>query len=335
MIRSSHVLACLLMIVLLTACGTPAAPSASSSAATATATTAVASAPSASSSGTRKIRHALGETEVPLNPQRIVAITGQMDLDSLLALGVKPIAAGDYNRSGPDQPFAPYQASMTDGIEALPVAPQTNFERLVLLKPDLIIGQRGRVEDIYDRLSAIAPTIALDWGTPWQDTFRTVAAAVGRDEQAEQKLAEIDQRIAAVAQQVKPETKTLEISIADVAPDYALVFNTHSHAAQLIDQLGLKRPAAQQSKPQDPSETYIEISLERLDMANGDIIFEMTHGDPEQEAYGQQLAGNALWKDLRAVKAGQVHFVGAHWYVPTVLTVPAVLDDLERYVIQE
>jgi iron complex transport system substrate-binding protein len=331
MIRRSPVLAWLLIFgLLLSACGAPATTD------TATAPAAASSATSAATTdGTRKIRHALGETEVPLNPQRIVAITGQMDLDSLLALGVKPIAAGDYNRSGPEQPFAPYQEPLTDGIEALPVAPQTNFERLVLLKPDLIIGQRGRVEDIYDRLSAIAPTIALDWGTPWQESFRTVATAVGRTEQAEAVLAALDQRIAATAARVNPDLKTLEISIADIAPEYALVFNSHSHAAQLIDQLGLKRPAAQQVKPQDPSETYIEISLERLDMADGDIIFEMTHGDPEQVAYSQQLASNALWKELRGVKAGRVHFVGAHWYVPTVLTIPAVLDDLERMVIQE
>ena len=40
----------------------------------------------------RAISHALGETIVPLNPQRVVVLT-QAALDNSLALGVKPVGS--------------------------------------------------------------------------------------------------------------------------------------------------------------------------------------------------------------------------------------------------
>ena len=67
--------------------------------------------PEASSGGTRTIQHALGETEVPENPQRVVAYFSAADV--ALAVGVKPIAVDDATAN------AEYLQDRLEGVESV------------------------------------------------------------------------------------------------------------------------------------------------------------------------------------------------------------------------
>lgn len=103
----------------------------------------------------RVVQHVLGETCIPANPQRIVTLSIPT-LGHALSLGVKPIGSTYIN----DKYFLPYLENKLDGINTVG-SDRPNLERLLSLKPDLIVGLDWE-ESIYPLLSKIAPTVLDD-----------------------------------------------------------------------------------------------------------------------------------------------------------------------------
>ncbi|MEM7593900.1 MAG: ABC transporter substrate-binding protein, partial [Cyanobacteria bacterium P01_A01_bin.83] len=110
----------------------------------------------------RVVQHAMGETCVPLNPQRIVTIDSTM-LEAALALDRKPVGSPlDFVLPSMDQ----------EGIADLGDSERINLERVLALKPDLILGQAyGTVP--YAQLAQIAPTVLVDFqhSGQWKENF--------------------------------------------------------------------------------------------------------------------------------------------------------------------
>jgi iron complex transport system substrate-binding protein len=144
------------------------------------------------------VTHKFGETTVPAEPRRVV-VAGLTEQDIVLELGVTPIATTEWYG---EQPYAtwpwatellgeaePTVLSTTDGFE---------YERIASLEPDLIIGTNaGLLQEEYDRLSEIAPTIAsvegsTQWFSSWQDQTRQVAAALGRSDAGEELISGVE-----------------------------------------------------------------------------------------------------------------------------------------------
>jgi iron complex transport system substrate-binding protein len=125
---------------------------------------------------TRTVTHLLGETEIPANPQRIVA---DQYIGHLLALGVKPVGArGDLMKS-------PFLKDFVSGIEDS--GSPMNLERVLELKPDLIIVQSG---DNYEELSKIAPTIVYEYGKLNSiEQLRLFGEILGKEKEAEEWIA--------------------------------------------------------------------------------------------------------------------------------------------------
>lgn len=102
----------------------------------------------------REIRHALGTTTIESKPERIVVLdTGE--LDAMVQLGIRPVGAAEYNAAGLPQ----YLRDQVQGIEVVGTTAEPDLEAILALNPDLILSSKLRHEAIYDRLSAIAPTV--------------------------------------------------------------------------------------------------------------------------------------------------------------------------------
>lgn len=108
----------------------------------------------------RVVQHAMGETCIPRNPQRIVTLWIST-FSSTLALGVKPIAYVWI----PGEPFPKHLRDKVDGVEFVGSLNEPNLEKILLLKPDLILSNT-RLQNIYKPLTEIAPTVVLDYPAP-------------------------------------------------------------------------------------------------------------------------------------------------------------------------
>ncbi|AJJ17850.1 solute-binding iron ABC transport protein [Yersinia intermedia] len=145
------------------------------------------------------IEHAQGTTQVPLNPQKVIILNPSV-LDTADALHIK--VAGVPQTSA----HLPAFLSQYSGTEYLNAGTlfEPDYEALSQAKPDLIIAG-GRAHDAYDKLSAIAPTIALDVDTQHftqslAQRTEQLASIFGKEEEAKALLSKFSSQINEIKQ---------------------------------------------------------------------------------------------------------------------------------------
>lgn len=150
---------------LLTACGSDTTP------------------PDVPGAATRSVDHTAGTAEVPVAPQRVVAIDYSVAV-ALIALGLTPIAVPSELEVflEPVAELLPNPPQIAD--TATTDAYEVNVEAIAAAGPDVVLGT-DQDADSYDLLAAVAPTVLVEYGTNggWRQRFRAVADAVGRTEQ--------------------------------------------------------------------------------------------------------------------------------------------------------
>ena len=130
------------------------------------------------------IDHAMGTTEVPDAPLRVITLTNETT-EAALALGMTPVGAP---KSWYGDPWYPHLGDRLEGTEVLGTELAVNVELVAALEPDLIIGSRKRDEEIYGQLSAIAPTVFIEGLGAWKDNFAFVADVLNREAEGEAAL---------------------------------------------------------------------------------------------------------------------------------------------------
>jgi len=109
--------------------------------------------PPAPATETRTIAHAIGSTEVPAAPERVVVLDTPQ-LDAVVALGATPVGAVRTDISSE----LPSWIGDVDDIAEVGTIQKPNLEAIAALRPDLILSSTLRHEDLYE-LAAIAPTV--------------------------------------------------------------------------------------------------------------------------------------------------------------------------------
>ncbi|OBK91656.1 iron ABC transporter substrate-binding protein [Mycobacterium asiaticum] len=161
--------------------------------------------PGSPGGGSVTVTHLFGETVVKEPPKRVVS-AGYTEQDDLLAVGVVPIAVTNWFG---DQPFAVWPWAQPKLGPAQPVMLNLDngiqVDQIAGLKPDLIVAiNAGLDADTYQKLSAIAPTIAQSGGDaffePWKDQATAIGQAVFRADQMKSLIAAVDGRFTDVGQ---------------------------------------------------------------------------------------------------------------------------------------
>ncbi|MGO9383930.1 MAG: ABC transporter substrate-binding protein [Mycobacterium sp.] len=155
--------------------------------------------------GSVTVNHLFGQTVIKEPPKRVVS-AGYTEQDDLLAVGVVPIAVTNWFG---DQPFAVWPWAQPKLGAAQPVVLNLDngipVDQIAGLKPDLIVAINAGVDaDTYQKLSAIAPTVAQADGDaffePWKDQATAVGQAVFQADQMKSLIDAVDQKFAAVSQ---------------------------------------------------------------------------------------------------------------------------------------
>ena len=106
---------------------------------------------------TKVVKHAKGEATIPVNPKRIVDLSGSTE--ELLLLGHKPVGTANTYKDK----IQNHLTDKLDGVKAVGWywAPKVDLEAVTALKPDLIILNNRQLK-IYDQLEKVAPTVVLE-----------------------------------------------------------------------------------------------------------------------------------------------------------------------------
>lgn len=281
----------------------------------------------------RTVEHKYGITEIPEAPERVVTV-GISDHDAVLALGTVPVAITVDSDSSGDQPHGVWpwaQDELGDGKpEVLPTA-EIDYERIAALQPDLITTvYSGITAEDYQKLSQIAPTVAQsgeypDAGMPWDEMTRLISRALGEEEQAEELIAEVEERFAQAREQ-HPEfnDKTaVYAGFLDAGQYYAET--AQSSRVEVLSALGFKVP-----EEVTGDEFFVEISQEQLSLLDHDVLMWEIGDNPDITT---AIKNNPLYQQLGVAREGRDIFVedelltGGLIYI-SVLSLPYVIDYL-------
>ncbi|MBE9198263.1 MULTISPECIES: iron-siderophore ABC transporter substrate-binding protein [unclassified Nodularia (in: cyanobacteria)] len=273
----------------------------------------------------RMVKHTMGKTCVPINPQRIVTFS-LPTLGNVLTLGVKPLGSTYIDMLSENT----YLKGKVDGIHSLGIS-SPNLEKILLLKPDIIIGWNAE-SPFYPLLSKIAPTVLFDFQADknWRDLFDFVTQVLGKQEEAQQAWQHYIQRIAKLKTVLGERYRNQEISLVFLAPGVIFSEGKNSFPDFILKDVGLQRP-----KSQDVIVPYTQIyfSIEELEKVDGDILFVGTLTDDDQK-FLEELKQKPLWKNLRAVQQNHVYSIDyLTWRAGNLLAADAVIDDLFKYLV--
>jgi len=250
----------------------------------------------------REITHAMGVTEVPDAPQRVVILTNE-GTEALLAVGIVPVGAV---QSWDGDPW--YRHLAADLADTVPLGTElaVDLEVLATLEPDLILGTKVRQEKIYEQLSAIAPTVMTETiGGEWQENLKFYAQVVDRVAEGEAALAAFAARTDAIRAALG-ERVDEEISLVRFSPNRTRIYYKDTFGGLILSQIGFRRPPAQ-----DKDEFASEVTKERIPEMEGDRIFYFSSdldGD-EATANLNDWLSDPLWLNLEGVKAGRAQRV--------------------------
>ncbi|AUG77324.1 ABC transporter substrate-binding protein [Kitasatospora sp. MMS16-BH015] len=275
----------------------------------------------------RTIRHAMGSTEIPQRPTRVVVLdTGE--LDNVVSLGIQPVGVA-YTDGSKTMPG--YLKGQAGSPAAVGTISSLNLEAIAGLKPDLILGSQLRAQDQYAALSKIAPTVfSIRPGYPWKENFTLNATPFGLEAEAKAKLDDYRSRAQALGAQLSSKLggKLPTITPLRFMPGRIRLYAELSFIGTLLADIPLAQPKIEQVK-----ELAVEVSPEQIDKADADWIFYGVYGSPSATSQDAVLGG-ALWRTLGAVKSGQARPVADEtWFLGLgVMAADAVFADLAGFV---
>lgn len=241
-------------------------------------------------------------------PERAVALSWSL-AEQLVELGVPPVGMADPEgyRVWVRRPALP------DGVLDVGLRQEPNYERIAELNPDVILlsdDQRGFI----DQLQRIAPVVHFDTFSEDHDnaaaaveTFRTLGRLFGREDVADARLAERDQRLAALRETVQahfdgdPPPVTV-VRLSDEAR--ARVYDENSMPVAALNVLGLET-----GYPLPPTRWGVTAKTLRdlAAVSDGPLLY------IEPFEHAEELFANPLWKAMPFVRGDRVRALPPTW----------------------
>lgn len=281
---------------------------------------------------TKIVSHALGKVKIPLKPQRVIVLEENVVLDSVVALGIKPV--GVVYCAGCEEKFRGIPSDLLADVPVLgSIGSQPSLEKILALKPDLILALTN-LKSSYKLLSSIAPTVMIDFPTMYdfKKRLRYVAQVLGKSDRAEELLTQYQNRIQKLRLQLGKQVAAKTISVIYLAGSADIFYSYRGDFlpyGQIISDAGL-RLIQQNQKQRD-----LTLSIEVLPEYDADFLFIMTDSLKKdfKEANPEVLSflKKPIWSKLKAVQNKQVYKV--NWNVGGTIGANRIIDDLFKYLV--
>lgn len=244
------------------------------------------------------IKDVTGEVSIPKEPKRIVDLSGNSDILSILGyqvIGTANSDAYDYTK------FPSYLEDTLHGAAILGYSMQDTMdvEALMKLEPDLIIISTVQ-EKMLEQLKQIAPTVMVqNEALSWKQDIRNLAKVFEKETEAEAWIKAYEEKAKGIGEKIRQNygDDTSYLSFLASGGQF-FVFSDAGFGDVLYNDLGLSRP---KGMPEQSDISLPVVTYEGLAQIEADVIFLITTDEMKQE-----LEANSIWKGLSAVKQGHV-----------------------------
>lgn len=264
--------------------------------------------------------------------QRVAAL-GLGDTDTLLALGITPVAVAPWGAKGDGDPsgVGPWAKDELGDAQPLPIyGTGTGFtadivEQVASTSPTQIIAVNAAVDErAHADLEKIAPVTThppeyTDWQVPWEVQVTTIADAVGEHDRGQELIAQSEQTL----EEFRNEHPELQGKTAAVVMPYAGKLGLYTEGdgrGDMIEKLGFTIPEELQATPEGTF--YRDIAPENYRELNSlDYLFVLDYNGAVE-----QLKNDPIFSDLDIVKQDKVVYLdedtGNAMSMPNPLTIP-------------
>ncbi|MES5917525.1 ABC transporter substrate-binding protein [Bacillus cereus group sp. RP37] len=217
------------------------------------------------------------------------------DMNIIHALGGKIVGRPDTKITLPEE---------LKKVQVIGNAHQPNFEQIASLKPDVLIANNGFQKNV-PTVEGQGTKVMISSANSVQDIQKNIEI-YGTVMKKEDKAKELNQKI---NDQIKKYEKKSDVKALLVygAPGTYLAALPTSLSGDILEKTGGKNIAADFPEMKEYPQ-YAQLSVERIIEANPDVIYLITHGDPNsvKKAFEGEMMKNEAWKNLDAVKQNRV-----------------------------
>ncbi|WBM69731.1 Fe2+-enterobactin ABC transporter substrate-binding protein [Buttiauxella sp. WJP83] len=255
-------------------------------------------------------------------PVRIVSTSVTLT-GSLLAIDAPVVASGATtpgNRMGDSQGFLRQWGDVAKArnVQRLYIG-EASAEAVAAQMPDLILISATGGDSalaLYDQLSAIAPTLVINYDDKsWQQLLTQLGEITGHEKQAAERIASFDKQLSEAKQRMVLPPQPVTALVYTPASHSANLWTEQSAQGKLLQQLGFTLstlPAAiQASKSMGKRHDIVQLGGENLATGlNGESLFLFASDEKDATA----LEANPLLSHLPAVQQKRVYALGTETF---------------------
>lgn len=282
------------------------------------------------------IDHRYGATTIDTAVSRIATL-GPGDADTLLALGITPTTMVPFSDPTEKTVVTPWNKDLLGDNRPVILAGASQdlagaVTKAIATNPQLIVAVNNAVtQNVYDNLAKVTDTIVRptqygDWQVPWTASTTEIGTAVGKPEETKKLVADTQQKFTD-AKAANPQLAGRTSAVVLGSPGGGVsIYSPGDGRGQILTNLGMTFPTSLDSTITNGF--YGSISDENLNLLGGLDKLVVT----DYAGSTEKLKANPAFANLDVVKRGDVVYVdaetGSAMSVPTVLTIPWVLDKL-------
>ncbi|MCG7408336.1 ABC transporter substrate-binding protein [Paenibacillus sp. ACRRX] len=255
---------------------------------------------------TRIVKDAYGDVTIPTEPKNMLVLRSNY-AENLIEIGVTPQMVTVIEEIEPE--YRP-KLFKDNNVKIIPtVQYEDNLEVILEAAPDVIIAEGAAIDaKKYEALSKIAPTVAVEAGVAIDEYVPVLGKLFNKEKEAELALKKFNEKIEDTKKKLHNAIGDEKILVLRVEQKQYRVLGTEKGSPgsdMLYTKLGLNIP----TKLKDNKDWFTPISLEVLPEIEADHIFveQRTMQNYSSEQSMKDLENSTMWKEMAAVKAGNVY----------------------------
>lgn len=242
------------------------------------------------------------EYTLPATTERIVIAGAVEAMEDAVVLGVNPVGAISFAGK-----FPPMFESITKNAVSIGEKTEPNFEAILGLKPDVILGTTKFKPEVSEKLESVAPTILYSHvSTNWESNLLLLGELSGKKKEAEEVIAKYKADLEEAKAKLADKLKDKKVVVIRVRAGQMNIYPESVYFNPILYQeMGLQAPAEiKAAKAQEilPIEKFAEM--------NPDYVFIQFSVEENAEAPKalEELQNNPILKSTEAFKNGHAYF---------------------------
>src|SRR5690625_1056486 len=278
----------------------------------------------ASSGDSVVVKHELGETTVPKNPEKVLVFDFGM-LDTLNYLNVDVLGVPQQNIP---EYLSEYEDSKYENIGSLK---EPDFEKIANIDPDLIIIS-GRQADQYDELKKLGPVIHLgldyeNYYESFKENVKVIGEIFSKEDEIAEALQEIDEQIDQLVEEAAKLNKKALIILAN--EDKISAYGKNSRFGIIHDLFGI--PTVDENI--DASTHGMNVSFEYVLEMDPDLLYVIDRSAAiGEEPAAKNIVENTLMRSTQALQNDDIYYLNPDvWYLSGggIISVQEMVKEIE------